>query len=62
MTGLLNGLNEEEVRRSREEHGDNALGVEKHRSVFRKFLENLADPIIKVLLIALLCEIILTLG
>ena len=48
------GLNLDEVTRSREKHGDNALPMEKTKSFMRKFFENLNDPIIKVLIFALI--------
>lgn len=56
------GLNNEEVLKSREEHGDNSLAKEKTKGVFRRFFENLNDPIIKVLIIALVVEVVFTLG
>ena len=62
MKKTRRGLNEEEVRRSRGTYGDNSLPREKTKGFFRKFFENLGDPIIKVLLIALLAEVVFTLG
>ncbi len=56
------GLNREEVLKSRELHGTNALKKEKTKSAVRRFFENLNDPIIKVLLLALLVEVIFTFG
>ena len=47
------GLTEEEVRRSREEFGGNSLTVRKQAGFFRQFLRNLNDPIIKILICAL---------
>lgn len=54
------GLTEAEVEASRVKHGKNALEKEKTRSFFRKFISNLSDPIIKVLLIAVAIEVIVT--
>ncbi len=48
-----NGLNDQEIRLSRKEHGSNALTHKKRDSFFRQYLSNFGDPIIKVLLIAL---------
>ena len=56
MTKNIKGLSLEEVRRSKERHGDNSLVKEKNKSFLRKFIENLNDPIIKVLIFALIIE------
>ena len=47
------GLTSEEARHSREKHGANTLPEAKHKSFIRAFLENLADPVIRILLGAL---------
>ncbi len=62
MTLKTVGLTSEEVRKSKEKHGDNTLEKEKTKGFFRKFFENLNDPIIKILIIALLIEVIFTFG
>ncbi len=62
MSENIKGLSEGEVKRSLELHGDNSLSKEKTKGFFRKFLENLSDPIIKILLIALGVQIIFTIG
>ena len=62
MAKKIIGLNSEAVLRSKEKHGDNSLQREKTKSFAKKFFENLNDPIIKVLIIALLIEIIFTFG
>ena len=62
MLGNIKGLTDKEVLASREKHGDNSLVKEKTKGYFRRFLENLSDPIIKVLLFAVLLEIVVTLG
>ncbi len=56
------GLSTEEVIASREKHGDNSLAKEKRKGFFGKFLENLNDPIIKVLIAALVIEVVFTFG
>ena len=62
MKKTKRGLTEEEVRLSRERHGDNALARERTKGFFRKFSENLGDPIIKVLMFAILAEAVFTFG
>lgn len=56
------GLFDEEVKKSRSIHGDNSLVREKKKSFIRRFFENLGDPIIRILLIALGVQIIFTIG
>ena len=56
------GLTDQEVLASRSEHGDNSLKKEKTKSFARRFIENLSDPIIRILLIALGIQVIVTLG
>lgn len=62
MKKAKRGLTEEEVRLSREKHGDNSLTREKTKGFLCKFFENLGDPIIKVLMFALLAEVVFTFG
>ena len=62
MIKNIKGLSSSEVILAREKHGDNSLAREKTKSFFRKFLENLSDPIIKVLIFAVLLEVVVTLG
>ena len=52
MNEKIRGLSSEQVIRSREEHGSNAFLKKKTKSIFRRFFENLSDPIIRILLIA----------
>ncbi len=47
------GLRENEVERSRKEHGENKLRPAARKSFGRSFWENMGDPVIKVLLCAL---------
>ncbi len=62
MNEKFNGLTESEVIESREKNGDNSLKKEKTKSILRRFFENLNDPIIKVLIFALIIEVIFTFG
>lgn len=52
------GLNDQEVLKSREEHGSNQLVSSKKESFFKQFIATLGDPIIKILLIALAIKMI----
>ena len=56
------GLTDEEVAKSRQKHGSNTVKEEGRVGFFRRFFENLSDPIIKILLIALAVEVVFTLG
>lgn len=47
------GLSAEEVMQSREQYGKNTMTVKKQAGFFRQFLRNLNDPIIKILICAL---------
>ncbi len=62
MNNKLKGLNSQEVEESRKKHGDNSLYREKRKGFFGKFVENLNDPIIKVLIIALVIQVAVTFG
>ena len=62
MLKEIKGLTENEVCLSRSEHGDNSLPKEKTKSFIVKLFENLSDPIIRVLLIAVIIEVIFTFG
>lgn len=54
------GLTASEVERSREAHGDNRLSGQKKSSFLKKLLHNFQDPIIRVLVIALVLNIAFT--
>ena len=54
------GLNAEQVAASREKHGANLLHATKKKSFMRCFIENLGDPVIKILLAALVVNVIFT--
>ncbi len=62
MKNRLIGLSDNEIQISREKHGENRLKKEKSKSFARRFLDNLSDPIIRILMIALGIELIITLG
>lgn len=57
-SALLKGLNDSEVTASRKEHGSNLLTVKKKKSFLRRFFENLNDPVIRILLVALAVNLI----
>ena len=48
------GLSEQEVAASRAQHGDNVLTPPKRQPLWKQYLEKFADPIIIILLVALL--------
>jgi len=52
------GLSDAEVELSRAEHGANTITAAKRKSFWQKFIANLSDPIIKILLSALIINII----
>ncbi len=62
MSTGLKGLSEREVIASREKHGTNALVRIKGKGIIRRFFENLSDPIIRILIVALALEVIFTFG
>ena len=54
------GLNDNEVRVSREKHGANELPSPEPESFMSKLLENFQDPLIKILLVALVITLLLS--
>lgn len=56
----ISGLTEAEVLSSREKHGSNTLTRRRGKSFARQFLSNLNDPVIRILLGALIVNLILT--
>ncbi len=58
----IKGLTTDEVQRSFERFGDNSLKRTRGKGFFGKLLENLSDPIIRILITALGIEIIFTFG
>lgn len=62
MATKIKGLTTEEAKHSRQMHGSNELKKEKKKGFFKRFFENLSDPIIRILLFALVIQVLLTLG
>ncbi len=62
MQDKLKGLSRQEVEASREKYGSNSLKKEKRKGFLGRFLSNMSDPIIRVLLIAVFLEVVFTLG
>ncbi len=56
----IKGLTSHEAHRSRIKHGANELTEKKKQGLFLKFLSNFGDPIIKILLAALVINIIIS--
>ena len=56
-----NGLSQQEVERSRLKHGANVLTPPEKDPLWRQFLEKFSDPIIRILLIALLLSVAVSL-
>ncbi len=56
------GLDEREVEASRREHGNNLLSRRRGKSFFLQFLSNLNDPVIRILLGALIVNLLLSFG
>lgn len=54
----ITGLTEQEIARSRQQHGANILTKRKGKSFWGRFLSNLGDPIIRILLAALAVNLI----
>ncbi len=62
MNNNIKGLSSTEVLDSRERYGGNTLPKRKTKGFFGRFFENLSDPIIRVLMIAVLIEVVFTFG
>ena len=54
------GLTDEQVRKSREEHGVNLLTPPKRPSLWKLYLEKFEDPVVRVLLVAALFSLIIS--
>ncbi len=52
------GLTDEEVSRNREKYGSNSIQISNNNTFFSLLIESLGDPIIKILLIALMIKIV----
>ena len=56
-----NGLTDAEVEKSRQKYGDNVLTPPQKDSLWKQFLDKFSDPIIRILLIALLLSVAVSL-
>ncbi len=54
----VRGLSDSEVIASRKKYGKNIMSPAKRKSFMRKFLENLGDPVVKILIGALIINVI----
>ena len=57
---IKKGLNNSEVLISRQRYGSNKMTKKKGKGFFRLFVENMGDPVIRVLIITLAVNVILT--
>jgi len=57
----ITGLTGEQVIASRREHGDNVLTPPSREPLWKQFLEKFKDPLIKILLVALVLSVGLSL-
>lgn len=55
---MIQGLTDKEVASSRKMHGTNRIAQKKKNTFLKLFLESLGDPIIKILIIALIIKVI----
>lgn len=62
MNTVYRGLGAQEVARSREEHGTNEITKHKTKGFWSHFAEELGDPMIKVLIFALVVNLALTIA
>ena len=60
IPSLSCGLNEEDISRSREKFGSNTLSAAKQKGFWSRFISNLGDPIIKILIVSLVINLIFT--
>lgn len=56
----LSGLTDEQVERSRKQHGDNLLSPPKRTSLWKLYLEKFQDPVVRILLVAALLSLIIS--
>ena len=62
MVNNIVGLTTAEVENSLALNGDNSLNRERRKGFLKRFIENLSDPIIRILMIALILQVIFTFG
>ena len=58
----IEGLSSAEAERSRAAHGANVMSVKKRKSLIAKFFSNLGDPVIKILIGALVVNVVFMWG
>lgn len=58
MTDIKRGLSDNDVIRSRAEHGENKIQPKKRVTFFKSFASNFSDPIIRILITALFINVI----
>ena len=58
LTAAPRGLGEREVEESRKKYGRNIMSSTKKKSFMRRFFENLGDPVVKILIGALIINLI----
>ena len=51
------GLTDEQVAQSKEKYGDNRLTEQARETFWQKLLENFGDPMIKILMVALVLNV-----
>ena len=56
----LTGLTDQEVLTSRQQHGENLLTPPKRPSIWKLYLEKFQDPVIRVLLVAAVFSLIIS--
>ena len=61
MTERQRGLTAAEVAQSRQEHGENVLTPPKRQSMWRLYLEKYQDPMVRILLVAAVVSLLLSL-
>ncbi|MDE6727513.1 MAG: ATPase P, partial [Oscillospiraceae bacterium] len=54
------GLTDQEVAENKEKYGDNSMTEQAHESFMDKLKGNLGDPMIKILIVALLVNVVLS--
>ena len=59
VQSIKKGLSDLEAEQSKKEHGKNIFSARKPKSFLRCFFENLGDPVIKILLVALAVNLFL---
>ena len=62
MNNKILGLSREEVEKSFSHYGDNSLKKDQRKGFFHKFFENLSDPIIRILIVAMAVQVVFSFG